>query len=207
VVVRIVTRLSDATEREPASLGGHAADHLKYIRDTMESAATFTAVPGWGMVGMGLTAAAAAAVASRVVSPQAWLATWLLDAVLAVGLGGWAIARKARRGGVLPWTGAGRRFVLGLAPPLAVAAVLTFPVHAAAGPGVTAATWLLLYGAGVVTGGAFSVRAVPLMGAAFMALGAVTVVAPVSWANALLAAGFGGLHLGFGVVVARRHGG
>ena len=197
----------EAPDRDPVSLSGRAADHLRYIRETMESAATFTAVPGWGMVGMGITALGAAVVAGRLASPEAWLATWMLDAVAAVGLGAWALARKARRAGVLPWRGAGRRFVLGLAPPFAAAAVLTLPLHAVGGHGVTAGAWLLLYGAGVVTGGAFSVRPVPLMGAAFMALGAVALVAPDAWANGLLAAGFGGLHLGFGLVVAGRHGG
>jgi hypothetical protein len=67
--------------------------------------------------------------------------------------------------------------------------------------------WLLLYGVGVVTGGAFSVRIVPIMGLCFMALGLLSFLAPVSWTNALLASGFGGLHIIFGLIIAKHHGG
>jgi hypothetical protein len=67
--------------------------------------------------------------------------------------------------------------------------------------------WLLLYGTAVVAGGAFSVRVVPLMGFCFMVIGTVALFSPPSWADALMGAGFGGLHVGFGIWIARRHGG
>jgi hypothetical protein len=40
-----------------------------------------------------------------------------------------------------------------------------------------------------------------------MALGAAALAAPAGWGDAFLAAGFGGLQIGFGVYIARRHGG
>ena len=101
------------------------------------------------------------------------------------------MVRKARGAAVPVSRGAGRQFVLSLSPPLVGGAVLSFALYGAGLAEAIPGTWLLLYGAGVVTGGAFSVRAVPLMGLCFMVLGITALYAPVSWANALLAAGFG----------------
>lgn len=184
-----------------------AMDDLSFIRRTMERATEFTAVPGWGGVAMGLTALLAALVAARTTSPAAWVRCWLVAAGVALVIGGGTMAAKARRAGtpVLSWSG--RRFVLSFLPPLAVGALLTLVlvehqvVHALPG------TWLLLYGTGIVTGGAFSVRAVPVMGICFMLLGAAALFGPAAWGNPLMAAGFGGLHLVFGLLIARRHGG
>jgi hypothetical protein len=68
-------------------------------------------------------------------------------------------------------------------------------------------TWLLLYGVSVVTSGAFSVKVVPIMGLCFMALGIIALLSPLAFANWFMAAGFGGLHIAFGIVIARRYGG
>ena len=59
----------------------------------------------------------------------------------------------------------------------------------------------------MISAGTFSVRVVPLMGIGFMALGAIALATPAAWGDAWLAAGFGGLHVAFGLVIARRHGG
>ncbi|WP_458866173.1 hypothetical protein, partial [Enterococcus faecium] len=71
----------------PVSMHEHAISNLRYIRETMERAASFTAVPGWGGVLMGLTAMGAAAIASRQHSARAWLAVWLLEGILAITIG------------------------------------------------------------------------------------------------------------------------
>jgi hypothetical protein len=103
--------------------------------------------------------------------------------------------------------GVGRRFLFSLSPPLVAAVVLTVVLQRLGASEAIPGTWLLLYGAGVVTGGTFSVRPVPVMGVSFMILGVVALLAPPSWSNALLAAGFGGLHIVFGAIIARRYGG
>ena len=191
----------------PTALSDRAIDNLRYIRETMESAASFTAVPGWGGVAMGVSGLVAAAVAWQVETLETWLAVWIVDAALAFALGGLAMAAKARRAGVRVSRGAGRRFLLGLGPPLAAAVVLTVVLYRAGAAATLPGMWLLLYGTGVVTGGTFSIRAVPVMGAAFVLLGLVAFVAPFAWANGLMAAGFGGLHVVFGTIIARRYGG
>jgi hypothetical protein len=185
----------------------HAADNLRYIRETMERAAAFTAVPGWGGVVMGITALGATAIALGQTSPEGWLVTWLAEAVVAFAIAACAMVWKARGVGLPLLTGAGRKFALSFAPPIAVGALLTVVLYqnglAAALPG----TWLLLYGTAVVVGGAFSIRVVPLMGLCFMVLGAAALFTPESWNQWLMGAGFGGLHIVFGVVIARNYGG
>jgi hypothetical protein len=156
---------------------------------------------------MGLSALAASVVASRVPSPGAWLLVWISDAVLAFVIGGAAMAVKARRAGISVSRGAGRRFLLGLSPPLLAAMVLTAVLYRADVLETLPGMWLLLYGTGVLTGGTFSIRAVPVMGAAFVVLGVAAFFAPFSWADGLMAAGFGGLHIVFGTIIARRYGG
>lgn len=189
---------------DPVALHSHAMDNLRYIRLAMESSSSFTSVPGVGGVVIGLSALLAAAVAARV---DAWLAVWLADGVFALAVGSWLMARKARGQGVRLSRGVGRRFLFGLTPPLVAAVALTAVLWRAGSPELIPGLWLLLYGAGVVTGGAYSVRLVPAMGLCFMVLGVVTLAAPAAWANPLLAAGFGGLHLLFGALIARWHGG
>lgn len=173
----------------------------------MERAGSFTAVPGWGGMIMGVTALAAAWIASRAVSPEAWLSTWLVESVAAFLIGCLAIRVKAARSGTPLFDGSARRFAMTLAPPIAAGAIVTLALAKTGTMGVLPGLWLLLYGAAVVTGGASSVRAVPLLGVSLMALGAAALAAPPAWGNAFLAAGFGGLQIGFGLYIARRHGG
>jgi hypothetical protein len=181
--------------------------NLAFIRRTMTQAGSFTAVPGWGGVGMGLVGLTAAAVAPGGPGADGWLAVWLGAAALAMLVGGWSMARKAARVS-MPLSGrAGRKFALALLPALLAAAPLTVALSRAGSPALLPGLWLLLYGAGVVAGGAFSVRPVPVMGGGFMVLGVAALLAPAAWADLLLGAGFGGLHLAFGAIIGRRHGG
>lgn len=191
----------------PKPLHDRALDNLRFIRQTMERAGSFTAVPGWGQVAVGISALAAALVATRQSSPELWLAVWLGEAAVALAVGGWALVRKAYAVNDPILSGPGRRFGLSLLPPMAVGGLLTIALYRAGLAALLPGTWLLLYGTAVVTGGAFSVRVVPLMGVCFMMAGAVALFGPVSWGNWCMAAGFGGLHLVFGTVIARRHGG
>jgi hypothetical protein len=185
----------------------NVADDLRFIRDTMERSAAFTAVSGWGHVVLGGTAFAAALLASRQVSPFGWLRVWLAEALVAAAIGLLACTWKANRSGLPLFSGPARKAALGLAPPLVAGAFLTFLLFRSGLESALPAMWLLLYGAGIMTGGAFSVPIVPVMGLCFMLLGGLTVLGPANWGNWFLAAGFGGLHIVFGLSIARRHGG
>ena len=193
--------------REPIPIDARAADHLRYIRETMERAAEFTAVPGWGGVAMGMTALAAAVLASRQATTGAWVAVWLAEAFVAVAIAAPAAATKARRANSSLFSGPGRKFVLSFAPPIIVGGLLTFALFHLGATAALPGVWLLLYGTAIVTGGAFSVRVVPVMGLCLMALGAAALFAPSTWGNLFMAAGFGLVQIAFGFWIALRYGG
>ena len=196
----------------PRPIHDKALDNLEFIRSTMERAGSFTAVSGWGMVLIGLAAVVLANHAGTVTQPSAaaqshWLGTWLLAAALGVGIGVTSMVLKARRAGEAMTQGPARKFGLSVLPPFFVGALLTYVLWNAKQIHLLPAVWLLCYGAGVMTGGAFSLRVVPVMGLCFLALGTIALFAPGSWGAWLLAAGFGGLHILFGLIIARRYGG
>lgn len=190
-----------------SSIGGHAAENLVFIRQAMERGTTFTAVPGVGGCVMGAIALVAALVGSWQPTGDRWLLVWLAAAAAAAVAGLVTMARKARLAGATLTGANARRFAVGLAAPLVAGAAITYELWAVRNFTVMAPAWLLLYGAGVLTGGIFSVPAVRLMGALFMALGLLAILTPPDWGNVWLAIGFGGLQLGFGVYIARNHGG
>ena len=182
-------------------------DNLSFIRSAMERASSFTAVPGWGGVAMGATAVLGSFASARTATPRAWTITWLGVAAIASAIGAVTMVQKARREEGVALSGKARRFFLGFLPPLGVGVLLTLVLVQHELYGALAGTWLLLYGTGLVTGGVFSVRVVPIMGACFMALGAVALFTTPSLASAWMGLGFGGLHLVFGFLIARRYGG
>jgi hypothetical protein len=194
-------------ERQPRSISSQAADDLTFIRSAMERSSAFTAIPGAGGVVMGAIGLIAALVGARQSTPDRWLGTWLAAAFLALIIALVAMAWKARRAG-LTLTGANaRRFALGIAAPLVAGAAITYELWAVRSFTVMAPAWLLLYGAGVLAGGMFSVPVVRAVGVCFMAAGIAASLTPPEWGNVWLAIGFGGLHVGFGAYIARNLGG
>jgi len=193
--------------RAPIPIDSRAADHLRYIRETMERAAEFTAVRGWGGAAMGLTALVAAVAAARQHTPQRWLSIWLIEAFVAVVIAGSAAATKAHRVNGKLLSGPGRKFLLSFTPPILVGGLLTFALAHAGLHALLPGVWLLLYGTAIVTGGAFSVRAVPIMGLCIMLLGAGALFVPLVMGDFFMALGFGFVQIGFGIWIAQRHGG
>ena len=196
-------------EAQEPSLDLHerAMDNLRYIRETMERAGSFTAVSGWGQVVIGVTGLLAAWLASRQQSPADWLATWSGAAVVSLLVGLLTTAMKSRAARMPLLSGPGRKFALSLAPPIVAGGVLTVILFRAGMVDVLPGMWMMLYGAGIITAGAFSVSAVPVMGLCFMLAGAGALFSPAAWNDGWMAAGFGGLHVAFGALIARWHGG
>ena len=200
-------RLIRAPREEPPALHTRAMDNLRYIRETMEGASAFTGVPGWGGVAMGLTALCTSLLAARQPVEGLWLAIWIGEAIVSLSIAGWAVNRKVKHAAIPLLSKPGRRFALSFSPAMVAGLLLTIALYRTGLVWMLPGAWLLLYGAAVANAGAFSVKIVPTMGLCFMLCGAAALFSPPSWANAYMAAGFGGLHILFGFVIARRHGG
>jgi hypothetical protein len=189
------------------ALHDRAIDDIRFIRETMERSTSFTGVSGRGGAFMGIVALLAAVGAQLTTSVSAWVAVWLGAAALSLAVALLAMSAKARASGTTLLAGAGTKFAWNVSPPLLVGGLLTVAFLKEGLTDLLPGTWLLMYGTGIVTGGAFSVRVVPLMGSLFMVLGATALFAPSSWGDGFMALGFGGLHLVFGGIIWRRYGG
>src|ERR1019366_7988359 len=130
----------------PVALDDRARDNMRFIGETMERAGSFTAVPGWGGVAMGITALGAAVIASRQASPWAWLLTWIGEAAVAVVNALWTTYSKARQAGAALLTGPGRRSVFGFGPSLFVGVLLSMLFARIGIIEEVAGVWLPLYG-------------------------------------------------------------
>jgi hypothetical protein len=200
-------RLVSPAQEEPPALHERAMDNLRYIRETMERATAFTGISGWGEVAIGGSAFLASVFAAQQSSFRAWLAIWIAEGVISMLIAGWSMDRKARAVQMPMMSGPGRKAVFSLLPPVLAGALVTIVLFQAGLTSAIPGVWLLLYGTGVVTGGMFSVPVVPIMGFCFMGLGALALFAPSALADWFMAAGFGGLHVVFGVIIARKYGG
>ena len=195
------------TMKPMPALHDRAMDNLRYIRETMERATPFTGISGLGEMAIGATALVACLIAAQQPTFNLWLAIWLAEGLISLLIAGWSMDRKARAAQVPLFSGSGRKAVFSLAPPVIAGGLLTIVLVRAGLVDVIPGVWLLLYGTGVITGGMFSVRAVPAMGLCFMVLGAIALFSPPGFANWFMAVGFGGLHLLFGAIIVRKYGG
>jgi hypothetical protein len=201
-------RMTLLRPNDPApEMQARAMDNLRFIRETMERASAFTAISGWGEVAVGVMALGAAWLAAGQATTAGWLTVWIADALVSMGVAVWFTAAKARAARAPLFSEPARKFAFSFSPTMLVGALLTALLYGHGLSDRLPAVWLLLYGAAVITAGTFSVRIVPVMGAAFMSLGVAGLFAPAGWGNALMALGFGGLHIAFGILIARRHGG
>jgi hypothetical protein len=194
-------------EEEPVNIGDRAIDNLAFIRETMESSKSFTAVPGYGGILMGITAIVATYIAINQPTVREWLIIWLTEACLAFAIGLLATWQKSKISNLPLNSAPAKKFAASFLPSLVCGIVITLGMWRHELFEFMIPIWLLTYGAAVVTGGSFSVKAVPVMGWCFVVLGTIAFFAPLGFGNYLMGFGFGGLHIVFGFVIARRFGG
>ncbi len=215
----------------PRPDGEQAGEHLRFIREVMDRSAPFTAVPGRGLVLMGLTALVATLLSMLQPTPAGWLRVWVVEALVGGAIGIVTLRIKAHQAGLSLARGPGQKYLRSLLPPIVAGAVLTLALYVrsttlgapdfysfgaprlwkdSSGGGtldLLPGVWLLLYGTGTVTGGLSSISIVPRTGLVFMVLGVAALFAPLFYATLLLALGFGVLHMLAGVFIWRHHGG
>ncbi|HMC53681.1 MAG TPA: hypothetical protein VKH19_00795 [Gemmatimonadaceae bacterium] len=194
-------------QSDPPEMQARAMDNLRFIRETMEAAGTFTAVSGWGQVVIGVTAILAAVLASQETMPVEWVLVWAAEAILALLISVWFMYSKAKLASLPLLTSSARKLLFSFTPAFLVGMVITFAFVKRGMADLLPGIWMLLYGTAVVAAGAFSVRIVPVMGASFIIVGALALFTPASWNTPLMILGFGALHIIFGFIIARRHGG
>jgi hypothetical protein len=204
--IQSISKQRTVTDELP-SLSGRAVDNLQFIRETMERSTHFTAVPGYGGVFMGFTAIAATFIANFQPLVKDWLIVWLAEAVLAFAVGLFAMWQKSKIAKMPLNSAPAKKFAMSFLPPMICGIVITFGLLRFGHFEMMIPVWLLLYGAAVVCGGAFSVKAVPAMGWSFIALGTIAFMIPAGYGNWLMGLGFGILHIIFGIIIARRYGG
>jgi len=199
--------LISESQPEPPALHDRAMDNLRYIRETMELATAFTGISGWGEIAIGVTALVATAIAALQTTFNAWLAVWIAEGLISLLIAGWSMDRKTRAIKMPLGSGPGRKAVFSLTPPMIAGGLLTIVLVQAGMINAIPGVWLLLYGTGVITGGMYSVKVVPIMGICLMALGALALFSPPAFGNWFMAVGFGGLHVVFGAIIVRKYGG
>lgn len=204
------------TPDPPVDLRLRALENLTFIRDTMHRASVFTAVPGWGMVGMGVIALVGGYVAALRYSEDWWIYCWMWVALVGCATGTGAMLLKAKRIGQGVWTGMGRRAIFSFSPAILAGLILSEILYELRLEPLMPIVWLMFYGVAVCGGGAFSVQVVPLLGLCFILFALVAYgvifftemsVGILRASDLVLLAGFGGLHIVFGLIIARYHGG
>ena len=182
-------------------------NQINYIREVMARATTFTAVPGRGMIGMGLVAVLAAGYGALNLVPPSWIVAWLVAVVIAPLVGCGALIAKAKHTGESFQSGVGRKFIMSFLPSLFVGFLISIGLWHTGQVSLMPGVWMLLYGVGTIAGGAYSVRIIPIMGICFLVFGTIALFLPLAWGNLLMAISFGGLHILFGFIIAVKYGG
>lgn len=195
------------TAEQPEALHERAMDNLEFIRDTIQRSTRFTVVPGYGGMLMGVTAIGAAVIAGLQPDRGMWLTAWLTEAILALLIGLLAMWQKSRNTSLSLNSLPARKFAFGFSPPMIAGGIITGMMALGGAYDLLPSVWITLYGAAVITGGAFSVRPVQIMGWVFLFAGAVSAFVSPAYGDMLMAATFGAVQIIFGAIIGIKYGG
>jgi len=196
---------------------GNPQDSLLYIRRTLDAAGRLSTVSGSGIFFVGILALAAVLVNVRITGTP-WgagaqpyhsyaLVVWAALLVLSAAIAAFSMASKSRHTGLVFWSPVLRKALWPFSAPMALGAILSAAVIRAQNPEFLPVIWLGCYGAALTAAGVMSVSPVRWMGISFLVLALSAVFLPASAGLALLAAGFGMLHIIFGAYIHWRHDG
>ena len=191
-----------------------ARENLRVIRQTMERSTKYSTLSGISGVLVGL-AGIAGVVATWVLGPGAAIyhhplrlaSIWIVTLFTAIGIDLICNKRRAARVGKHIVSSLGAHIVLAALPAFFAAGILTyffFQHHLLI---YLWGVWMLCYGLAICAVGLFSVRPATYLGSAFVIAGAATLLMPaVPYHLIMMAVTFGGFHILYGVLMARRHG-
>jgi hypothetical protein len=183
-------------------LDSHALATLRYIRASMEGAASFV-VPGSAGIALGFIGIVAAGLSLAPALHEHWFEIWLIASITAAAAGSVLLLRESSLRGLQLLGTPIRRFALCLLPSLTAGIVLTAVHWSSRNMHAIPGTWLLLYGCALISASTVTTRTIGLLGALFAALGLMAFILPDSLQMPMLGAGFGGLHIVFGIIIGR----
>jgi hypothetical protein len=185
------------------ALDTHALGTLQYIRASID-AAGLLAVPGSAGIAMGAVGVLTALLVSLKPLAAHWLQIWLIAGLVAIAFGTALMVHQVVTRGTALYRGPLRKFLMCLCPPLLVGGVLTWQLWLHGQIALIPGVWLLMYGCAVMAASTLTRRALAVMGALLAVLGVIALQLPLSYQNAALGVGFGGLHLLFGILIGGR---
>jgi hypothetical protein len=185
------------------SLDSHALATLRYIRSTINTAGSVP-VPGSAGLATGMIGLLAWILSSGALLRSYWLPVWIAAALIAAPTGGALVARQSARHGFTLLGTPVRNVLLCLLPCLFAGGVLTVVDLQLGNRHAIAGTWLLLYGCGLVSISAVTCRTIGYLGGCFTLLGCAAFFVPAEYHMGLLGAGFGGLHMLYGLLARRK---
>ena len=183
-------------------LDSHALATLRYIRSSMEGAASFV-VPGSAGIALGAIGIGAAALSLAPALHEYWFQIWLIASITAAAVGSALLLRESSLRGLQLLGTPIRRFALCLLPSLAAGIVLTAVHWSSHNLHAIPGTWLLLYGCALMAASTVTTRTIGALGGLFAGLGLMALLLPDSMQMLMLGAGFGGLHIIFGIIIGR----